>query len=107
VALTNGQADGLGEFLATWPNAGSMRSGRTYQHPSSALRIVGNVSGLLPTPNARDGKDLSTTTAFLAARERHSPSLSTEALTAGVAPQNVAPLYEAAMGFPWGWTAVE
>jgi hypothetical protein len=107
LALPTSQGHGLGEFLATWPNSGSMRSGKIYQHQSLALRTVENVFGLLPTPNARDGKDLSRTSAFLAARERHSPSLSTEALAAGVAWQSVAPLYEAAMGFPWQWTDAE
>jgi hypothetical protein len=106
LAQTLRLADGLAEFSETWPSAGMMRNGKTYQRQPWALPTVANVSGLLPTPNARDYKDLSRTTAFLAARDRHSPSLSTLALTAGVAWQNVAPLYEMAMGFPPQWTDV-
>lgn len=103
----NSRAHGLAEYSQTWPSAGMMRNGKTYQHRPWALPIAASVSGLLPTPNARDGKDLSRTTAFLAARSRHSPSLSTEALLAGVAWQNVASLYEIAMGFPVLWTDAE
>ena len=107
VAQLNNEADGLAQFSQTWPAAGMMRSGKTYQRQPWALPIAANVSGLLPTPNARDGKDLSRTTAFLAARSRHSPSLSTEALNAGVEWRNVAHLYEMAMGFPSNWTATD
>jgi len=100
-------ARGLEEFSQTWPASGMMRSGTIYPLRPWAVLIAENVSGLLPTPNARDGKDLSRTTAFLAARSRHSPSLSTEALIAGVSWQNVAHLYEMAMGFPSRWSDPE
>lgn len=97
-------AHGLQQSYPIWPQSGMMRNGTIYPLRPWAVLIAENVSGLLPTPNARDGKDLSRTTAFLAARSRHSPSLSTEALKAGVAWQNVAYLYEIAMGFPLGWS---
>jgi hypothetical protein len=100
-------AHGSPQSYPTWPQSGMMRSGTIYPLRPWAVLIAANVSGLLPTPNARDGKDLSRTTAFLAARSRHSPSLSTEALMAGVAWQNVAHLYEMAMGFPAQWTDAE
>jgi hypothetical protein len=50
VAQVNGQADGLAEFSATWPNSGIMLNGKTYQRQPWALRIAANAYGLLPTP---------------------------------------------------------
>jgi hypothetical protein len=37
----------------------------------------------LPTPCARDGKDISRSNAFLSQRKRHSPSLATRLLDSG------------------------
>lgn len=90
--------------LQPWPRSGMTRNGIAYQRAPLVPLTGATASGLLPTPNARDGKDLSRTTAFLSAMTRHSPSIATEALAAGVGWQNVAPLYEIAMGYAPGWT---
>jgi len=97
----------FGRVLSDLAECGYDAEWENIQRQPWAHPIGVSVSGLLPTPNARDGKDLSRTTAFLAARSRHSPSLSTEALLAGVAWQNVAQLYEMAMGFPSNWIEIE
>lgn len=57
----------------------------------------------LPTPAARDGKDLSSTTAYLASRARHSPSLATRLLALGANWKQVASAYCLAMGYPLAW----
>lgn len=43
-------------FSGTWPRSGMMRSGTAYQLPPLAPLIKETVSGLLPTPAARDWK---------------------------------------------------
>ena len=107
VARLNGQEDGLAEYSATWPRSGMMRSGAISRLPSLERPTSVKESGLLPTPNARDGKDLSRTTAYLAARQRHTPSLATVALNAAFPWYQVRFLYELAMGFPLRWTDAE
>lgn len=57
----------------------------------------------LPTPAARDGKDISRSTAFLSQRLRHSPSLATHSLESGVPWQAITAIYCLAMGFPLLW----
>ena len=57
----------------------------------------------LPTPNARDGKDVSTTTAYLSARARHTPSLATHLIGSGVSWRAVPMGYCWAMGYPSRW----
>ena len=49
VALAKNQGDGLAEYSETWPSAGMMRSGKTYQREPWALPITANEFGLLPT----------------------------------------------------------
>jgi hypothetical protein len=61
-----------------------MRSGVAYLHPRPASPIDGTGSALLPTPAARDFRDLSAGKAFLSQRKRHSPSLATKLLERGV-----------------------
>jgi hypothetical protein len=56
LAQANGQGDGLAEFSATWPNAGTMLSGRTFQRQPWALRTLESASGLLPTPRKNDSQ---------------------------------------------------
>ncbi len=96
--------EGWARFLGPWPRSGMMRNGIAFQRAPLVPLTGATASGLLPTPTARDGKDLSKTTAYLSARLRHSPSIATQALTAGVAWQNVPHLYEMAMGYPLGWS---
>jgi len=50
LALLTDPEGGLEEFSETWPSAGMMRNGKTYQRQPWALPIAENVSGLLPTP---------------------------------------------------------
>lgn len=56
VALLNSQGDGLAEFSRTWPSAGILRNGRTYQREPWALPIAENAFGLLPTPRKNDSQ---------------------------------------------------
>ena len=53
VALAANEADGLAEFSETWPSAGMMRNGKTYQRQPWALPIVAKGSGLWPTVGVR------------------------------------------------------
>ena len=50
LAQANGEADGLAEFSETWPSAGMMRNGKTYQRQPWALPIAESASGLWATP---------------------------------------------------------
>jgi hypothetical protein len=52
VAQVNNVGDGLAEYSETWPSAGMMRSGKTYQQQPWALPTVAKGSGLLPTPRS-------------------------------------------------------
>jgi hypothetical protein len=79
------------------------RNGTAYRLPTLAPLTEGIASGLWPTPNARDGKDLSRGRGFLAARSRHSPSMVTTLLEAGAHWSHVLPIVEAAMGYPSQW----
>jgi len=48
--------DGLAEFSETWPRSGMTVNGAAYQLPNLARTITEIGSGLLPTPNATDGR---------------------------------------------------
>ncbi len=101
----NSLIEGLETFSERWPKCGSMQNGIAFQHQISASIMRANGYMSLPTPNARDGKDLSRTVAFLAARERHSPSLATHLQSHGTPWFQVSAHYEMQMGFPLGWSA--
>ncbi len=104
VSLLTNQCD---EFLETFPSSGTMRSGTCFQRVSLALPIKGSESGSLPTPMARDQKDLSSKgKTYACQRERHLPSLATVAYLAEVGGL-MAEVYEWAMGFEKGWTDPE
>lgn len=62
-----------------------------------------NDSTLWRTPAARDGKDISTSTAFLSQRTRHAPSLATHLLNLGASWEAISLGYCLAMGFPSKW----
>ena len=96
----------LETFSGPWPKAGFMRNGVAYQLDPPARTTNGSVYGSWPTPNARDGKDLSRTSAYLAQRKRHSPSMATRLLMNGVPWWAVSAHYETSMGFPLHWSAV-
>ncbi len=55
VAQLNGQADGLAEYLETWPRSGMMRSGIASHRPLSVLHTCETGFGLWPTPNKSNG----------------------------------------------------
>lgn len=95
---------GLDEFSGTWPKSGMMRSGVSSPHSAPDFPTAAKGSGLLPTPAARDFRDLSAGKAFLSQRKRHSPSLATKLLDRGVHWTHVSEAYEVAMGFASGWT---
>lgn len=95
----------LETFSGRWPKSGSMQNGIVFRHQTYRMTTRVNDYLSLPTPNARDGKDLSKTDAYLAARARHSPSLATTLLTQGVPWFRISMHYELAMGFPLGWSA--
>jgi DNA (cytosine-5)-methyltransferase 1 len=56
LAQANGEADGLAEFSETWPNAGMMQNGKTYQLRPWALLTLENGRGLLHTPRKNDSQ---------------------------------------------------
>lgn len=104
--MDNGEI-GLSEFCGIFPRSGTMRNGTVFQHPNLAQTTTEIGSGLLPTPNARDGKDLSRTTGFRAARKRHTPSLATELLQASLQWTLMANAYEQIMGLPLNHTEID
>lgn len=97
--------EGLETFSETWPRSGMMRNGRLYLRRELVLPTIAIGSGLWPTPAARDGKDLSRSSAFLSAKLRHQPSMATRLLTLGAHWTVVSQVYDLAMGFPLFWSA--
>ena len=97
---------GLDEFSGTWPRSGMTRSGVAFLHPRPVSPIDVTASGLLPTPAARDFRDISKGQAFLSQRSRHSPSLATKLLERGVDWTMLSTAYEAVMGLSLQHTAV-
>ncbi len=55
LAQANGEADGLAEFSETWPSAGMMRNGKTYQLEPWAVTTCASARGFWPTPNKSNG----------------------------------------------------
>jgi hypothetical protein len=98
---------GLDVFSETWPRSGMMQSGVAFLHPRSVSPIDVTASGLLPTPAARDFRDISKGQAFLSQRSWHSPSLATRLLERGVHWTMLSEAYEAAMGYPSKHTEIE
>jgi hypothetical protein len=56
LAQANNVADGLAEFSETWPSAGMMQSGATFQLGLWDSLMGASVFGLWPTPNTKDGR---------------------------------------------------
>jgi len=85
--------------------SGMTRNGTVYPLAPLAPLTVGTGFGSLPTPNARDYKDLSMKgAAYASQRKRHAPSLATESYLAGFNGPDCPNIYEWAMGFPAGHT---
>jgi hypothetical protein len=72
VAQANNEGDGLAEYSETWPSAGMMRNGKTYQRQAWALPTVAKGSGLLPTPRSIDGRSAGAGTSDSCLLRRHS-----------------------------------
>ena len=98
---------GFDEYCGTFPRSGLMLNGTVYQLPNLAMTITEIGSGLLPTPSARDGKDLSRTRPFCAALKRKTPSLTTMLLQNNLHWTLVVNAYEAMMGYPQNHTEIE
>lgn len=101
----NSLIEGSDKFSDRWPRSGSMRNGTVFQHAMSGITMSATGYLSLPTPAARDGKDLSRTEAYLSQRERHSPSMCTILLLGGTPWFHVSYHYEREMGFPSQWSA--
>lgn len=86
-----------------WPRSGMMRSGTAYLQDTLARPTSETVSGLLPTPAARDFRDLNRVRANSSQLARKSPSLATRLLAFGMPWQAISPAYAVAMGFPSNW----
>ncbi len=97
----------LEQFSGAWQRSGMMLNGVAYLHPRPVSPIDATGSALLPTPAARDFRDLSAGKAFLSQRKRHSPSLATKLLERGIHWTMLSTAYEVAMGFPSQWSDVE
>lgn len=109
LAQANGEADGLAEFSETWPSAGMMRNGKTFQRLPWALPILENASGLLPTPSKGCARAASYPIATMCRSyligQGQVRSLHYFA-AAGAGLSTIAEAYEMMMGFPRNWTAL-
>lgn len=84
-------------------------SGRPFCQLALTVRSM-SVSGCsgLPTPNARDGKDISTSgMAYAASKARHTPCLVTWLLMRGVSWMAISAAYCHAMGYPSKWNEMQ
>lgn len=104
VAQVSNQGDGLAEYWGTWPSAGMMRSGQIFRRPHWALRIAGNVYGLLPTPLKSDMQaNFSAGTVRRAMQNGKQEHLCYRPIMMGWGMRQIVTLYERVMGFPKGW----
>ena len=92
-------------YSETFPSVGMMRNGELFLHVASDDPLSEIGSGLLPSPCARDGKDVSSTSAHLASRQRHQPSAATRLLESGLHWSMISEAYARIMGFPSRWNA--
>ena len=100
-ALT--EANGSTAFSITWKEKATPAGRRYLQQQARALTTSEGGTISLPTPCARDGKDISRSNAFLSQRQRHSPSLATRLLESGLPWQVITPVYCLAMNLPLHW----
>jgi hypothetical protein len=107
LAQEKGEADGLAEFLETWPSAGMMRSGKTYQRQPWARPIAENVSGLLPTPQKHDARQNRYSKKALqkhCVERGYQIHLSGVLRLADIPVSSWLAIYSWVMGFPRDWT---
>ncbi len=95
--------DGSTKFSGIWKVKTTPARRRFFQLLPSRRHM--KESGFIgwPTPTARDGKDISTSNAFLSQRQRHSPSMATRLLERGAPWMVITAVYCLAMGYPWQW----
>lgn len=98
---------GWTEFSGIWPRSGMMRNGELFALPTLDYPHCDVGSGLLPSPCARDGKDVSSTLVHLASRRRHQPSAATKLLESGLHWSMISEAYARIMGFPSRWNEPE
>lgn len=99
------QSNGDGGIKQQWtlkPKATPARRAYCEQIPMEQT-TRGNGSTGWPTPAARDGKDISRSTAFLSQRLRHSPSMATRLQERGAPWTVITAIYCIAMGYPSCW----
>lgn len=102
--LSNGA--GSMSFVVSWRKL-STPSGRWYlQLETRAQSTYGEGSTGWPTPTARDGRDISRSNAFLAVRQRHSPTMATRLLEQGAPWRAITAIYCLAMGYPLQWNGL-
>lgn len=105
-ALANGQAGGLAEFSVTWPNAGMMRNGETFQLGQLDCLTGESVSGLLPTPLKSDLQaNFSKATVRKVMTRAKQEHLCYRPIMLGWDRLRTVTLYETVMGFPPLWVA--
>jgi hypothetical protein len=105
-ALVSGQAGGLAEFSVTWPNAGMMRNGETYQLGQLDCLTAESVSGLLPTPLKSDLQaSFSKATVRKVMKRAKQEHLCYRPIMMGWDRLMTVTLYERVMGFPPLWVA--
>ena len=102
LAQAKNEADGLAEYLETWPSAGMMRNGKTYQRQPWALPIAENASGLLPTPRKMLQQ-------FYKTLKRKDPRGNLEEYLGEIGEVGIVnPAFtEMMMGFPVNWSKLE
>lgn len=84
-----------GRFSGTWPKAGSMRSGKCYERPTSGRRIIAPECGWLATPTR-------TANQTSPSMQKH-PGCRNYVKAFGAGPIDPS-AWEWLMGFPIGWT---
>jgi hypothetical protein len=100
--------EGLDEFLETWPNFGSMRSGEVYRRAPWVRHTCDNDCSLWPTPTASmDGRGFGIPLHERSGRYKQSTVSRVRDLVLQHGWRIHPHFTEALMGFPIGWSAIE
>jgi hypothetical protein len=105
VSKLQAQSDGDGGTRLHWTLRLKHTPARRQYCEQTALVRFTKESAFIgwPTPMARDGKDITTGTAYLACRKRHSPSIATRWIERGGHWSLVTSIYCLTMGYPLQW----
>lgn len=96
---------GWATFSQTWPLAGLMRNGQSFQHPCSALRTGATAYSWLPTPLASGWmSDRLSIQSLIKRGEKHDWGNLAEWMAQRHAAKPSPTFVEMMMGFPIGWT---